>query len=209
MVDAGSILRPHVFVPSQLGVADAQTLLLLHGTGADENDLLALGRELSSDANLLSPRGMFLESGMNRFFERYPDGSFNEESILSSVSELNSFLGNAATHYGFDPARVLAAGFSNGANTAAALLLLYPGALTSVVLFGSTKPFANISPQPDLAEKSVWLANGDQDSYAPLSKSMAWVEELRGLGAEVVFLRHSGGHQISTQHVQEISSHLA
>lgn len=209
MIDGGGISRPHVFLPSQLGVSSARTLLLLHGTGADENDLIPLGRQLLPDANLISPRGLFIESGMNRFFERYPDGSFNESSVTEAVLALQSFLVSAAEHYGFDSASVLAAGFSNGANTAAALLLRHPETLTSAILFGSTRPFVNLAPQPDLSGKSIWLANGDQDSYAPLHKSLEWVEELSHWGAAVVFLRHSGGHQISAQHVQQISSQLA
>lgn len=197
------ISRPHVFVPG-----NERTLLLLHGTGADENDLIRLGKALDPEASLLSPRGMFLEAGMNRFFERYPDGTFNEESILTAVSELKDFIIAASLEYGFDVSKLSATGFSNGANTAAAMLVIHPELLSRVILFGSTRPFAKVPGTPDLSGKRVWIANGDQDSYAPNSITEAWVAELEGFGASVTWLRHPGGHQISPAHVQEISSVL-
>jgi predicted esterase len=197
------LTRPHVFIPG-----NERTLLLLHGTGGDEHDLLRLGAALDPEAAVLSPRGMYLEAGMNRFFERYPDGSFNEDSIQEAVGELSEFLAAAADHYGFDTAKVTAAGFSNGANTAAALMVTHPHQLSKAVLFGSTRPFKSIANAPDLTGKRIWIANGDFDSYAPNEVTEGWVEELRSYGAEVTWLRHPGGHQISPAHLQEISSVL-
>lgn len=197
------ISRPHVFVPG-----NERTLLLLHGTGADENDLIRLGHALDPDAALLSPRGMYLESGMNRFFERYADGSFNEDSITDAVEELRGFIVAASLEYGFDVSKLSAAGFSNGANTAAALMVLHPELLAKAVLFGSTRPFVNFKGEPDLTGKRIWIANGDQDPYAPVQTTRDWVAQLQGFGADVVSLRHPGGHQISPAHLQEISSSL-
>ena len=195
--------RPHVFEPG----SNNRVLLLLHGTGADEFDLLQLGKALDPEASRLSPRGMYLESGLNRFFERYPDGTFNEESIDQAVDELADFLLVAVEHYGLAGKEIVAAGFSNGANTAAALLVRRPELISAAVLFGSTKPYRN--PQlSNLTGKRVWLANGDQDPYAPVSVSAQWVEQLRGFGAQVNWLRHPGGHQISPVHLQVISSEL-
>lgn len=198
-----NLSRPHVFIPG-----NDRTLLLLHGTGGDENDLLRLGAALDPSAAVLSPRGMYLEAGMNRFFERYPDGSFNEQSIVEAVAELAEFLEVAAKHYGFDPHKVIAAGFSNGANTAAALLVMKPDLLQGAILFGSTRPFKRISQAPDLKGKQVWIANGDLDPYAPNDVTQGWVTELESYGASVKWLRHPGGHQISPAHLQEISSVL-
>lgn len=197
------LTRPHVFVPG-----NERTLLLLHGTGGDENDLIRLGQALDPEAALLSPRGMCLESGMNRFFERYPDGRFNEESIKEAVEELVGFIEAASREYGFDSTKITAAGFSNGANTAAALMVLHPEVLAKAVLFGSTRPFTNFGGHPDLAGKEIWIANGDFDSYAPNQVTQEWVAQLSGFGADVVWLRHPGGHQISPAHLQEISSSL-
>lgn len=195
--------RPHVFIPGS-----KRTLLLLHGTGGDENDLLRLGAALDPNAAVLSPRGMFLEAGMNRFFERYSDGSFNEQSIRDAVQELGEFVEAAISHYGIDRGEIVAAGFSNGANTAAAMLLLTPELLSGAVLFGSTRPFAVIDSAPSLAGKRVWIANGDQDPYAPVPITEQWVNQLTQMGAQVSWLRHPGGHQISPAHLQEISREL-
>ena len=136
------ISRPHVFEQG----TNNRVLLLLHGTGADEFDLLQLGKALDPEASLLSPRGMYLENGMNRFFERYPDGTFNEESIDEAVQELTGFLESAINHYGLAGKTFIAVGFSNGANTASALLVRNPSGLSAAVLFGSTKPYRNIDP---------------------------------------------------------------
>lgn len=196
--------RPHVFQPG----TGNRVLLLLHGTGADEHDLLGLGRALDPNAHLLSPRGMHLEAGMNRFFERYPDGTFNEASIDVAVEELAGFIAVAAEHYDLVGKELIAVGFSNGANTAAAVMVRRPEVLDGAILFGSTKPYRN--PQPaDLSGKRIWLANGDQDSYAPVSVSESWVGLLKNLGASVSWLRHPGGHQISSAHVAQIAQDLA
>jgi predicted esterase len=195
--------RPHVF---NRGISP-RTLLLLHGTGADEHDLLSLGAAIDPDASLLSPRGMYIESGMNRFFERYPDGTFNEASIDVAADELAGFVTSAVAEYGFDASNIFAVGFSNGANTAAALMIRHPELLTGAALFGSTRPYRQVESTP-LSGKRIWLANGDYDSYAPVATSEEWVAQLRGFGADAVWLRHSGGHQISAEHVQTIHDAL-
>jgi phospholipase/carboxylesterase len=197
------ISRPHVYQPG----TNNRVLLLLHGTGADEYDLLQLGKAIDPLASLLSPRGMYLEAGMNRFFERYPDGTFNESSIDLAADELAGFIAAAAEKYSLADKEFVAVGFSNGANTAASLLLRHPAALSAAVLFGSTRPY-RVTPQTDLSGKRVWLANGDQDSYAPVVVSEGWVSDLQKLGAEVSWLRHPGGHQISPVHVKQISEEL-
>lgn len=195
--------RPHVFQPG----SSSRTILVLHGTGADEHNLLGLGKALDPNASLLSPRGMHLEGSMNRFFERYADGTFNEESIDVAVEELVAFIAAAIAEYAIDTNNIFATGFSNGANTASALLVRQPDLLTGAALFGSTIPFKTIDPV-DLNEKRIWLANGDQDSYAPVDVSDRWVKQLRQFGAEVTWLRHPGGHQISHEHVQLIAQQL-
>ena len=197
------LTRPHVFQQS----TSLRTILALHGTGADEHDLLGLARALDADASILSPRGMFLENGMNRFFERYPDGTFNEESIDTAVDELAGFIAAAIAEYGIDASNVFGTGFSNGANTLSALLVRRPELLVGAALFGSTVPYAHIDPV-DLSNKRIWLANGDVDSYAPVEVSERWVEQLLGLGADVTWLRHLGGHQISPEHVRLIADEL-
>ena len=196
------LTRPHVFQKK-----GQRTLLLLHGTGADEHDLIALGTALDKNASLLSPRGMYLEAGMNRFFERKSDGSFVQESVIKAAAELQEFVACAAAEYEIS-GEIIAVGFSNGGNTAAALLLLYPDLLSGAVMFGSTKPLEKV-PAVDLSGKRLWIANGVQDPYAPETVTAAWVAELEALGGEVSWLSHPGGHQISPAHIQQISSDLA
>lgn len=201
-MNARDLSRPHVFEKK-----GQKTLLLLHGTGADEHDLLRLGAALLPEASLLSPRGMVNENGMNRFFERRADGSFVQESVLQAVDELNDFLVAARAEYGIEDG-LLAVGFSNGANTAAALQVIHPNQLSGAVMFGSTKPL-EVVPEVDLTGKRMWIANGVNDPYAPESVTEDWVAELRELGATVSWLSHPGGHQISPAHMQEISRELA
>lgn len=195
--------RPHVFHAG----SSSRTILALHGTGADEHNLVGLAKALDPNASILSPRGMHLEAGMNRFFERYSDGTFNEASIDVAVNELVDFISAAASEYKIDIANIFATGFSNGANTASALLIRHPHLLTGAALFGSTVPYQSVTPV-DLTGKRIWLANGDHDSYAPVEVSERWVEQLRDFGAEVTWLRHSGGHQISHEHVHLIAQEL-
>jgi phospholipase/carboxylesterase len=197
------LTRPHVFRQG----SSSRTLLTLHGTGADENNLLGLANALDPDASVLSPRGMFIEAGMNRFFERYPDGTFNEDSIDLAVDELAAFIQACIIEYNLDANNIFAVGFSNGANTAAALLVRKPDLLSGAALFGSTRPYKNIS-ETNLQGKKIWLANGDLDSYAPVDVSSEWVRQLESFGAEVTWLRHSGGHMIIPEHIKAISESM-
>ena len=196
--------RPHVF---QKGTS-SRTILVMHGTGGDEHNILPLAKALDPDASVLSPRGMHLEGGMNRYFERYPDGTFNEQSIEQAVRELAEFVAAAVQEYEIDASNIFATGFSNGANTAAAIMVRHPELLLGAALFGSTIPFAHVD-RVDLTGKRIWLANGDQDSYAPVEISQRWVEQLGEFGAEVTWLRHLGGHQISQDHLRLIAEGLA
>lgn len=196
--------RPHVF---QKGTS-SRTILVMHGTGGDEHNILPLAKALDQAASVLSPRGMHLEGGMNRYFERYPDGTFNEQSIEQAVRELAEFVAAAIQEYEIDASNIFATGFSNGANTAAALMVRHPELLLGAALFGSTIPFAHVD-RVDLTGKRIWLANGDQDSYAPVEISQRWVEQLGEFGAEVTWLRHPGGHQISQDHLRLIAQGLA
>jgi predicted esterase len=197
------ISRAHVWINKD----SENTLLLLHGTGADEHDLLQLGEMISPESNLLSPRGLVNENGMNRFFERTPQGEFVQESVIQAVADLQEFLDQAAAEYGFNQNNLSACGFSNGANTALALLVTSPQRIQTVIAFGSTKPL-NASVVNDLSGKQVFIANGEKDPYAPVSVTEAFVEELKAAGAEVELLTHPGGHQIYPAHIQQIHRDL-
>lgn len=203
--------RPHVWEPSK-DVSGSRTLLLLHGSGADEFDLLPLGRALDPNANLLSPRGLRKSDGANRFFKLLEQDTYDEKEVIDNSAELADFLWAASGEYGFNPDNVYAVGFSNGANAATSLLLLQPDSVQGVVAFGNNKVFEDTpfnKGLPDLTGKRVWLANGALDEYSPQYRVDKLIAEFRQLGAQVEFLLHPGGHTISKDHVQQIRRELS
>jgi predicted esterase len=183
-------------------------LLLLHGSGADEHDLLSLGRELDPRANILSPRGAVSQQGMTRFFEYEPDFTPSRESLLQEVGKLADFLELASQRYDFQLESVVTVGFSNGSHAGGALLLLRPDLMQALVAFGTTQVLTELAREPDLRGKQVFIANGEQDHYSPEAKTVAMIAQLEGFGAEVSLLMHPGGHQISGDHVRFIASEL-
>ncbi len=200
--------RAHIWRPVK-NSADAKTLILLHGTGADEFDLLDLGSELDPRANLLSIRGNVIRDGMVRHFVFEPDGKTDEDHVIAQINKLAAFIAWASNEYSFDVSRAYAVGFSNGANAAGGLLLAFPELLAGVIAFGTTKTFRNRPFSPDLTGKRIWIANGARDSYSPPAATEAMVEEFTSLGASVKYFEHAGGHIIANAHVQEINRQLA
>jgi len=190
----------HRFIPAT-NVAGADTLLLLHGTGGNENDLLELGRSLAPEANLLSPRGKILENGMPRFFRRLAEGVFDEEDLIHRTHELADFITAAAGHYGFAADRVTALGYSNGANIAASLMLLRPGLLDRAVLLRAMVPLVP-EETPDLTGTDVFLASGISDPILPLENARRLAGMLRGGGAEVKHLELPAGHQLTSAELE-------
>lgn len=201
MSDFGHV---HRFLPGTSGA----TLLLLHGTGGNEDDLLPLGRELAPEANLLSPRGAVLEQGMPRFFRRLALGVFDEEDLVRRAADLAGFVDAAATRYGFDPRRIFALGYSNGANIAAALMLLHPRTLAGGVLLRPVLPLAPPAT-PDLASVSVLLAAGRDDPYAPRERVEALAARLRDGGADVELAWREAGHGLVPSDLHHAGAWLA
>jgi phospholipase/carboxylesterase/glyoxalase family protein len=179
----------------------APTLLLLHGTGGDENDLLSLGQALLPTANRLSPRGKVLERGMPRFFCRLAEGVFDQEDLQLRTQELAQFIGVAAARYSFDPHRVIAVGYSNGANIAASLLLRQPELLAGAALFHPMVPFEP-EPLPDLTAKPVFIAAGKNDAIVPEQNTQQLVTMFQSAGAEVSVYWHPGGHALIPAEVE-------
>ena len=204
-MDKQKLSRPHVWLP-QPGAS--RTLLLLHGSGADEHDLLSLGRELDPRANILSPRGAVTQQGMTRFFEYEPDFTPSRESLLREVGKLAEFLELASARYDFPLDTVVTVGFSNGSHAGGALLLLRPDLMQTLVAFGTTQVLSELDEEPDLRGKQVFIANGKLDRYSPEEKTVAMIAQLERFGAEVTLLMHPGGHQISGEHVCFIASEL-
>ena len=188
----------HRYVPP--ADPSAPILLLLHGTGGDEDDLIGLGRILLPEAGLLSPRGKVLENGAPRFFRRLAMGVFDEADLIARTGELAAFVGAAAVAYEFDPARVIAVGFSNGANIAAAMLLLQPQALRGAVLFRAMVPLKPPTP-PDLGGVPVYLSAGRFDTMIPPENAEALASMLREAGAAVTLVWTQQGHNLTPDEV--------
>jgi phospholipase/carboxylesterase len=202
---AAALVRPHVWRPGQA----APPLLLLHGTGGDEHDMLPLGPHLAPGAPLLSPRGTVLENGMPRFFRRLREGVFDEDDLRARVDDLAEFLAAAEAEHGVPPGSWVAAGFSNGANIASALLFRRPSALAGAVLMAAMVPFrTGPDPEADLTGKRVAVVNGARDPMATPEQTRTLVARLRGAGAEVEEFPFGGGHQVDPAVLPEIRTWL-
>jgi len=186
----------HEFVPG----TSNRTLLLLHGTGGNERDLIPLVRGLDSRAALLSPRGKVLENGMPRFFRRVAEGVFDLDDLKKRTNELADFVAAAAQHYGFASDKVVAVGYSNGANIAASMLLLRPKTLRGAVLFRAMVPLVPES-LPDLSSVCVWIGAGSEDPIIPTSETQRLVELLRSAGADVTIRFARAGHGLSNDDI--------
>ena len=169
-------------------------LLLLHGTGGDENDLIPLGRMVAPDAPLLSPRGQVLENGMPRFFRRLAEGKFDEDDVRRRASELADFVELACSRYGI--AAPIALGYSNGANVAAALLLLRPQTLAGAILLRATAPLSTTTPV-DLAAKPVQILSGSHDPMISTDGAARLAALLQKYGADVEHRTLPIGHELS------------
>jgi predicted esterase len=171
------------------------TLLLLHGTGGDENDLLPLGRHLAPKANLLSPRGRVLENGMPRFFRRLAMGVFDVEDLKNRTDELARFIDAARAEYELS-GPIVAVGYSNGANIAGSILLRHPGVLDSAALLHAMVPYD--PPEGlDLSGTTVLMTAGERDPMIPLDQTRALEQILRDAGATVELHLEPGGHELT------------
>ncbi|NUC17407.1 alpha/beta hydrolase [Bacillus mycoides] len=177
-------------------------LLLLHGTGGNELDLLPLAERIDREASVLSVRGNVLESGMPRFFRRLAEGIFDEEDLVFRTKELNEFLNEAAKIYEFDRDNIVAVGYSNGANIAASLLFHYENALKGAVLHHPMVPRRGIQ-LPNLAEKFVFIAAGTNDPICSPSESEELKMLLENVDANVTMHWENRGHQLTMNEVEK------
>jgi predicted esterase len=196
----------HRFVPRS--GPDPRTLLLLHGTGGDENDLLSLGKSLDPQAALLSPRGTVLENGANRFFRRVAEGVFDLEDLRARTDDLARFVREATTQYELDPTNVIAVGFSNGANIAASVLLAHPGTFAGAILFRAMVPFEP-DPVPRLEGRAILMAEGRFDPMIPVPQAERLAALFRESGAEVDVEWQEAGHQLTPKDIRAAESWLA
>jgi predicted esterase len=190
MTDLGFI---HQFLPGR--EPNSPVLLLLHGTGGDENDLIPLGRDLLPGAAILSLRGNVLENGMRRFFRRVAEGVFDLEDLKLRTEGLARFIELARREYTLQGNTVVAAGYSNGANIAASLILRYPRHVSGAVLFRAMVPFTP-EPVPDLGATKIFLSAGDRDPIVPRANTRRLADIFQSGGAEVSVHWHVGGHEL-------------
>ncbi len=174
-------------------------LLLLHGTGGDENDLIPLGRIISPGSALLSPRGKVLENGMPRFFRRLAEGVFDEDDVRFRAGELADFVAEASKVYGLEAP--IAVGFSNGANIAAAMLMLRPEALSGAALLRAMVPLSE-PPQADLTDKRVLIVSGAMDPIIPADNAARLAASLSAAGAQIQHHTLPTGHGLSQTDLQ-------
>jgi predicted esterase len=197
----------HRFVPAQDN-ASAETLIVLHGTGGDETDLIGIGQRIAPGAAILSPRGNVLENGAPRFFKRLAEGVFDPKEVRSRAEELARFIRAAILKYGLNSERVFALGFSNGANVASTVMFIEPGLLRGAILL---RPMVVFEPdeRPDLSAAGVLISAGRMDPIVPTESVERLVELFEASHAEVTLRWQLGGHNLLPSEIREAAEWLA
>lgn len=196
----------HQFVPAEGG--SQTTLVMLHGTGGDEHDLLPLGRQLHPTAALLSPRGRVLEGRMPRFFRRFAEGRFDLDDVRVRAAELAAFVDEAAVTYARPRDRMVAVGYSNGANIAHATLLLHPDTSFAGAALLHAQLILAPDPLPSLAGRAVFLAAGEADPIVPIEEARLLADTLVAAGATVTPFWSRGGHALTREDVAQAQQWL-
>ena len=198
----------HQFIPASTR-PDQVTLLLLHGTGGNEEDLIPLGRELYPRAAILSPRGKVLESGMPRFFRRLAEGVFDLEDLKFRTHELADFVKKASKAYKFNLRYIISIGYSNGANIASSLLLIHPEIITSAVLFRAMVPFMP-EKVPNLSGKNIFIGAGQYDPIVPREQTETLFGLFKNAGANVVLhFQENSGHELGYDEISAANDWLS
>ena len=196
----GFVHRFEPAVPDENG--SGLTILALHGTGGNEDDMLPLARMLAPGAAVLSPRGQVSEHGAPRFFRRLAEGVFDLADLAVRTEALAAFVDGASGHYGLDRGRVVAVGFSNGANVAASLLLRRPGAFAGALLLRAMVPFEPDAPVPASAVRPlVTIASGTMDPLVPRANAERLGALLRAAGCDATVEWLPAGHQLTQRDV--------
>ena len=197
----------HRFVPPE-DSASGETLLVLHGTGGDENDLVGIGQAIAPGAAVLSPRGKVLENGAPRFFKRLAEGVFDPKEVRSRAEELARFVRTAITKYDLDASRIYALGYSNGANIASTVMFIEPRLLQGAVLFRPMLVY-EAEEQGDLSGVSVFISAGRMDPIVPVSSVERLAELFESSHAEVTLKWQLAGHNLVPSEVREAADWFA
>jgi predicted esterase len=197
----------HRFLPAAES-GSGETLIVLHGTGGDENDLIGIGEAVAPGAAILSPRGNVSENGAPRFFKRLAEGVFDPKEIRQRAKELARFVRGAISRYGLDAGRIYALGYSNGANIASSVMFIDPGLLQGSILF---RPMLVFEPdqQENLSGASVFISAGRMDPIVPVSSVEELVKLFETAHAEVTLKWQLAGHNLAPSEVREAAEWLA
>jgi phospholipase/carboxylesterase len=195
----------HIF---HAGAPDKPVLLLLHGTGADEHDLVGLGQSLVPDWSILSPRGRVQENGMNRFFKRFADGSFDLDDLHARTAELVNFITEARAHYHIAERPIYTLGYSNGANIAANILLTHSTTLDGAVLLRALLP-DEPTATPDLQHKKILLLAGLFDQMIPTDKTERLAALLQQAHADLTFITKPATHGLTQSDMESMQEWFA
>ncbi|HJQ54797.1 MAG TPA: alpha/beta hydrolase [Gemmatimonadaceae bacterium] len=197
----------HRFVPAE-DPTSADTLVVLHGTGGDENDLIGIGQAVAPGAAILSPRGNVLENGAPRFFRRLSEGVFDPKEVHSRAEELARFIRAAAVTYRLEPSRIFALGYSNGANVASTVMLVEPDIFRGAILL---RPMLVYEPseRSDLSGKAVAISSGRMDPIVPAESVERLVELLESAGADVTLKWQLTGHNLTPTEMRDAADWLA
>jgi len=197
----------HRFVPAS-DPSSRATVLLLHGTGGDENDLISFGQAIAPGAALLSPRGATNENGAPRFFRRISEGKFDPAEVRGRAKELAAFIRAASTEYSLAPERIFALGYSNGANIASSVMFLEPELLAGAILF---RPMIVLEEDEkrDLAGSNVFIGAGRLDNIVPPDQPERLAEMFRQRGAGVTVCWQVSGHNLAPADIREAAQWFA
>lgn len=187
----------HIFKKGQV---NGPTLLLLHGTGGTERDLLPIAEIVDPDANVLSVRGNILENGMPRFFKRLKEGVFDLEDLIKQTKILAKFIDDASEKYQFDRDQVIAIGYSNGANIAGSLLFHYADVLKGAILHHPMVPIREVD-LPNQKDTAIFIGAGENDPMCPAEESVDLERLLTDKGADVTVHWERNGHQLTQTEV--------
>jgi phospholipase/carboxylesterase len=188
----------HIFEKGQ--DTSKPTLLLLHGTGGTETDLLPLAGMIDPTASVLSVRGNVVENGMPRFFRRLAEGVFDEQDLIERTKELNTFLDDSAKEYGFDRNNIIAIGYSNGANIAGSLLFHYSHSLKGAFLHHPMVPLRG-TELPKHEGTPVFITAGKNDPICPATEATELQSLLENAGADALIHWEYNGHQLTRTEV--------
>lgn len=192
---------PLKYIYKPTGNPEAYTLLLLHGTGGDEADLIPLAENFGDSYNILSLRGNVSENGMPRFFKRLGMGVFDEDDLRFRTDEMVAFIKNLAEKEGFNPNKIIALGYSNGANIAGATLVQHPDFLAGAILYRPMQPFKGIGTEGTTKQVPVFFSSGKLDPTVNANATTIYLKNLEELGFNVAFYDLPTSHNLTQQDV--------